>query len=117
MMVRIITVTLYACLLNSQATAAPAAPDNITTLATSCAACHGPQGNSLGSTPSLAGLQPAYFNQRMQAFTSGTMPATVMHHHAKGLNEEEISALAAYFAMQTRQAPPKLPYQSFQGAQ
>lgn len=89
----------------------------IKTLAASCAACHGPQGNSLGSTPTLAGLNSALFIQRMQGFKDGSVPATVMHHHAKGLRDEEIIALATYFSQQVRRTPPALPRQSFKGAQ
>jgi cytochrome subunit of sulfide dehydrogenase len=88
-----------------------------TTLAASCAACHGPQGNSLGGTPTLAALNNDYFIQRMQGFRSGAIPATVMHQHAKGLTDEEIIALAAYFAAQPRGMPLVAPQQSFKGAQ
>jgi cytochrome subunit of sulfide dehydrogenase len=87
------------------------------TLAASCAACHGPNGNSLGGTPTLAALNQQYFIQRMQGFKDGSVSSTVMHHHAKGLTTEEITALAAYFAQQPRQTPPPLPQQSFLGAQ
>jgi len=89
----------------------------IMTLAASCAACHGPQGNSLGITPTLAALNPEYFTQRMQGFKNSTITSTVMHHHAKGLTDEEITALASYFASQPRQTPTVAPKQSFKGAQ
>ncbi len=88
-----------------------------TTLAASCAACHGPQGNSLGGTPTLAALNKDYFIQRMQGFKNGSIPATVMHQHARGLTDEEIVALASYFAAQPRQTPLAAPHQVFQGAQ
>jgi cytochrome subunit of sulfide dehydrogenase len=87
------------------------------TLAASCAACHGPNGNSLGGTPTLAALNQAYFVQRMQGFKDGSVTSTVMHHHAKGLTTEEITALASYFAQQPRQTLHALPHQSFLGAQ
>ncbi len=88
-----------------------------TTLAASCAACHGPQGNSLGGTPTLAGLNKDYFIQRMQGFKSGAIPATVMHQHARGLTDEEIGTLASYFSAQQRRTPVTAPMQSFRGAQ
>lgn len=87
------------------------------TLAASCAACHGAQGNSAGVTPSLANLNADYFVQRMQGFKSGSVAATVMHQHAKGLRDEEITALAHYFAAQSRAPAAALPKQIFQGAQ
>lgn len=71
-------------------------------LAASCAACHGTQGNSVGITPSLAGLDQGYFVTQMLAFKRGERSPTVMHHHAKGLTEDEIQSLATYFATQAR---------------
>jgi cytochrome subunit of sulfide dehydrogenase len=82
---------------------------HIRTLAASCAACHGSNGNSTGITPTLAGLDGGYFTTQMLAFKDGTRPATVMHHHAKGLNVDEINLLANYFTQQKRVTsnPPK----------
>lgn len=115
-----ISVTLLWCCLTI--TVLPAfAQDHATvstrTLAASCAACHGPDGNSLGGTPTLAALNQDYFIQRMQGFKDGTISATVMHQHAKGLTTEEITALASYFAQQPRKAADAAPQQSFKGAQ
>ena len=75
---------------------------HIRTLAASCAACHGTDGNSVGGTPVLAGLDPRHFTDQMMAFRSGERTSTVMHHHAKGLTPEEIERLAVYFAAQKR---------------
>jgi cytochrome subunit of sulfide dehydrogenase len=82
---------------------------HIRTLAASCAACHGTQGNSAGSTPVLAGLDSAYFIQQMTEFRSGARSSTVMHRHAKGINVDEINLLANYFSQQKRTSsqPPK----------
>ncbi len=71
-------------------------------LAASCAACHGTNGNSVGGTPVLAGLQADYFISQMQAFRTGERASTVMHRHAKGLTEAEILQLAEHFSKQTR---------------
>jgi cytochrome c553 len=71
-------------------------------LAASCAACHGTNGNSVGGTPVLAGLDRSHFVLQMQAFRSGERASSVMHHHAKGLTEEEIGLLAEYFSIQQR---------------
>lgn len=73
-------------------------------LAASCAACHGSHGNSVGGTPVLAGLDAAHFRLQMKSFRSGERTSTVMHRHAKGLTENEIEALAAYFSAQARMA-------------
>lgn len=69
-------------------------------LAASCAACHGTNGNSVGDTAKLAGKDKADFVAKMLAFKSGERAATVMHHHAKGLNSQEIDDLAEYFSTQ-----------------
>lgn len=71
-------------------------------LAASCAACHGTNGNSVGGTPVLAGLQPQHFSSQMQAFKSGQRASTVMHRHARGLTDQEIFELAEYFHRQPR---------------
>lgn len=84
------------------------AADNvhIRSLAASCAACHGTQGNAVSvsnnidSIPALAGVSKADMIAKLQAFKSGERSATVMHRHAKGLTAEEITALAEYFSMQ-----------------
>jgi cytochrome subunit of sulfide dehydrogenase len=75
---------------------------HIRTLAASCAACHGTDGNSMGVTPTLAGLDLGYFTAQMLAFKDGSHASTVMHHHAKGLQVDEINALAYYFSQQKR---------------
>jgi cytochrome subunit of sulfide dehydrogenase len=85
---------------------------HIRTLAASCAACHGEQGNSVGITPSLAGLDKGYFVTQMLAFKDGSRPATVMHRHAKGLQAEEIQALAEYFSLQKRVTATPAPAQT-----
>lgn len=74
--------------------------DHIRTLAASCAACHGSYGNAIAGNAKLAGINPAYFTKQMLAFKYGSLPATVMHHHAKGLNVDEINQLAIYFSQQ-----------------
>lgn len=71
-------------------------------LAASCAACHGTNGNSVGGTPILAGLDKSLFIKQMQDFKSGARPATVMHQHAKGYTTEEIEMLADFFSSQKR---------------
>lgn len=105
----------YLCLMMPMAYAETSFSPQITNLAASCFACHGPQGNSLGGIAALAGLNASDFNARMQGFKSGQVPATVMHHHAKGLTDEEILQLANYFAAMPPKTPPSLPRQPFKG--
>ena len=77
---------------------------HIRTLAASCAACHGSNGNAVAGNAILAGMDGTYFTTSMLAFKDGSRRATVMHHHAKGLNVDEINLLAAYFSQQKRVA-------------
>lgn len=68
-------------------------------LATHCTGCHGDDGASLGpASPSIGGLDKDYFIKTMQAFKSGKRHATVMGRIAKGYTDEEIRAMAGYFA-------------------
>lgn len=81
------------------------------TLAASCAACHGTNGNSHSTTPVLARLDATHFISQMQAFRNNSRSSTVMHHHASGLNTDEIEQLAHYFSLQKRITSPELPSQ------
>lgn len=68
-------------------------------MAANCSYCHGPDGKSRGNIPQLAGMDPKYFVEQMQAFKAGTRPgATVMGKHAAGYTEAEYHAMAKYFA-------------------
>lgn len=89
-------------LLGSLPSLAAEPASHVQVLAASCAACHGPNGNSVGGTPVLAGLDRSHFVLQMQSFRNGARGSTVMHHHAKGLTMEEIESLADYFSVQPR---------------
>jgi cytochrome c553 len=69
-----------------------------TALANACAACHGPDGRSQGAIPSIDNLQIEAFIAALQAFRGDTRQGTVMNRIAKGLDEDDIAAVAAYFA-------------------
>jgi len=71
-------------------------------LAGTCANCHGTDGNAVPGQPMprLAGLPKNYIVEQMQAFRDGKRPATVMHQLAKGYSNEQIDALAGFFAAQ-----------------
>jgi cytochrome c553 len=69
-------------------------------LASSCAACHGPAGRSPGAIPSLNGKDKDFIVKALQEFKSDAKPATVMNRLAKGYSDEEIDAIATWFAAQ-----------------
>jgi len=73
-----------------------------------CTGCHGVQGNSLNPNyPSLAGQPAAYLAGQLRRFASGERVSPVMNALARALREEQIGALADYFA---RQAAIDNPY-------
>lgn len=67
-------------------------------LAASCATCHGTDGKSVGVMTVLAGYAPEQMIQAFKDFKSGARPATLMHQFARGYDEAQVRALAAYFA-------------------
>ena len=80
------------------------AQDSGRNLAAACAICHGTQGKPPAGAPviPLAGLPRDHIASQMRAFRDGSRPATVMHQIAKGYNDAQIDAMAAWFAAQPR---------------
>jgi cytochrome c553 len=68
-------------------------------LAATCFTCHGTDGRSVGGAPpSLAGQNKDYLLRQLKEFKEGRRPATIMHQQAKGYTDEELEAIAGYFA-------------------
>ena len=96
----------YAALLSALAGTGltPAAAEqstfDVTVLAAACANCHGTDGRSPGSIPSIAGRPETILNGQLKAFKSATPPAgtTIMDRLTKGLSDEQIDALARHFS-------------------
>lgn len=93
-------------------------PVHIRTLAASCAVCHGHLGNSVKTDAAqkslqLAGEDKQKIVERLMNFRAGNTESTVMHHHAKGLTEAEIVALADFFAAQQKVVKTALPHQHY----
>lgn len=70
--------------------------------AASCAACHGTAGRAQTGIPSIAGQDQAVLLQKLLAYKAGSLPATVMHQHAKGYSDGELARLAEFFSRQPR---------------
>jgi len=78
-----------------------AAPPSAEMLATACAGCHGTNGGSAGDTmPSLANQSVSAITDAMLAFKSGERSSTIMGRLAKGYTDEQIKAMAEFFAKQ-----------------
>jgi len=74
-------------------------------LGDACAGCHGTHGHSASPMPIIAGLPEAYLKQTLRDYKSGERPSTVMGRVARGYDDAEIDALAAFFASQVWISP------------
>jgi len=68
--------------------------------AASCSGCHPASSRIASPVPRLAGIDRAAIVRAMQDFRSGQRAATVMDRLAKGFTDEEIQAIAAWYATQ-----------------
>jgi cytochrome subunit of sulfide dehydrogenase len=68
--------------------------------AASCTGCHPASARLSSPVPRLAGLDRAAIVRAMQEFRSGQRAATVMDRLAKGFTDDEIQAIAAWYATQ-----------------
>jgi len=68
--------------------------------AVSCSGCYPASARVTSPVPRLAGQDRAAIVRAMQDFRSGQRPATVMDRIAKGFTDEEIQAIAAWYATQ-----------------
>lgn len=102
------TQTLVALLLATVAGTAAARGD-IEPLARTCNGCHGIKGASAGiSMPSIGGLPRAYLANIMKQWKYDERTGITMPRIVKGFSDDEIDALAGYFAAQ-RWQPAKQP--------
>lgn len=71
-------------------------PDYGEYLAAECATCHG--NNASGGVPPIKGLPRPYFVQSLLDYKNGVRDNSVMKLMAGNLGDDELAALAAYFA-------------------
>lgn len=64
-----------------------------------CVSCHGAKGEGLAAAgyPFLAGQPAEYLSQQLAHFAEGSRKQPIMQPIAKGLSEEQRSAVAAYY--------------------
>ncbi len=66
---------------------------------TECVACHGADGIGRDEEiPNLAGQHERYLLTQLQAFKSGKRPHKEMRYESRHLSEQEMQALAHYYA-------------------
>ncbi|WP_372523765.1 cytochrome c [Sulfuricaulis sp.] len=75
---------------------APPSPAAVVNMISNCYSCHGTDGRSPGSIPSLTGKNAQQALLQLKEFKSGQLAATVMTRHAKGYTDAELEALANY---------------------
>ena len=99
----------YAISLILLAAAAPvAAGPSGQALAFTCAGCHGTDGSSVGpASPHIAGLDPEYFVETMQAYQGEERNPSIMGRIARGYTDEQLESMAAYFAEQKVRLQPQ----------
>ena len=89
-------------LLAAASNAWPADPQplRIRALAATCAQCHGTDGRAVAgeAMARLAGQSKDYLMTQLLAFRTGQRPATIMHQITRGYSQEQLDAVATYFA-------------------
>jgi len=100
----IVQASLMAVALSSALSAQAQAPDarQVRSWAAGCANCHGTNGQALQGMEPLAGVSQEDIIKKMQDFKTGRKPATLMHQLSKGYSDEQIQAIAGYFAAQKK---------------
>lgn len=85
---------------SSAAAFADTTPDKATT----CATCHGSDGNSSNPMyPILAGQHAQYLKKQLNDFRSGKRSDPVMGAMAKSLTDDDIKALADHYSKMKQQ--------------
>lgn len=82
----------------AQAPSADPVAFQVTLWAASCMACHGPDGRAEGTGMTIGGHPAKDLLNKLRAYKSGQLPATIMHHHAKGYSDDELARIAEYFS-------------------
>lgn len=66
-------------------------------LSYTCAGCHGTDGLSPGSIPSIACKTADAIEKALKEYRDGTRFSTVMGRHVKGYTDQEIQLIAGFF--------------------
>ncbi len=68
-----------------------------------CAACHGPDGNSAAPTfPKLAGLGEKYLLKQMKDIRDGARPVPTMVGQVDNMSDQDLADIAAFYDSQPR---------------
>jgi len=92
---------LMGLVLCSSISTAASGTDNMTgrTIGAACLGCHGAAGSIETSIPPIIiGVPAEYIATSMKSFRDGSRKSTIMGRIARGYTDEEIDAVASYFA-------------------
>lgn len=101
MMIRLQFITLLTAI-SGLAVSMAAAADGAQ-LAQACSSCHGLEGRGGESIPPLAGIPEQELLSRLKELSQPTDEATIMPRLLRGYDDDELAALAAYFARGTQE--------------
>lgn len=92
--------TLPLCLAIGLALApfAAKAADPMAVMADACAGCHGTDGHSVGAMPAFSNKKLEELQSMLRDYKAGKREPTVMDRIAKGYTNEQLDAIAVYFA-------------------
>jgi cytochrome subunit of sulfide dehydrogenase len=77
-------------------------PLQVRSWAAGCSNCHGTNGMAKPGNEALAGMNREEMEKKLLDFRAGRKPATIMHQLTKGYTEEQLQAIAAYYAAQKK---------------
>ena len=77
-------------------------PESARNLAAACASCHAVRDSGAGGLPVLAGKPRAYLAQTMKDFRDGRRSGTLMPQLARGYDDMQIEAIAAWYSGEAR---------------
>lgn len=83
---------------SAQAQTTPPSALQVSVWGFSCMACHGPEGKAEGTGLSIAGRSEEDLVGKLLAYKTGRLSATIMHQHTKGYSDDELRAIARFFA-------------------
>ena len=101
-MKRMLVGSALACAVVSVWAQAQPSAAQVRSWAAGCANCHGTNGQAQPGMEALAGVSKDDIVKKMLDFKAGRKPATIMHQLSKGYSDEEIQAIAGYFAAQKK---------------
>jgi sulfide dehydrogenase cytochrome subunit len=90
-----ITVAVLAVLMSGAAFAAEAPPG-----ASSCSGCHATNASAGTPVPPLQGRSAGEIAEATMEYKTGKRQGTIMDRIAKGFSDEEVKAIAAWYAAQ-----------------